>query len=257
MSDIIKDKKNIKKKFVTLLFLVLVFLVFAVVAMLFSILNDKGTKQEYSALKATAFEKKYLGANTLQGTDLSLLQSMNKDAVGWIEVSETGVDCPIMNSENYRYKNFSGLDDANGTPYLGTGSNLSKVEWNSTIYGSNQTSDNIFSDLDNYKEQDFWKTNDTLTLWSSRGMVYYEIFAVVSVEATGESGSSTEPVDFASYTDLSNQAHCEEFLTEIKNHQLYDTGIVPKYGDTFVTLCTYKDNADGESIMIFARKYNM
>lgn len=203
---------------------------------------------DYSSLKLMAFEDEFIQGNSLQGMDLETLQVMNEDAEGWLEIPGTSIDCPVMNSSKYRSKDFLGANDQNGTPYLGEGANLSQKNWNSIIYGNAAAEGSEFSDLDNYKEETFWKSNDTFKVWTEYGTESYQIFAVAEISST-ESGESS--FDYSAYTDLSDENTCKEFLVNIEKNKLYDTGVVASYGDSFVTLSGYGND---ETVALFAKQ---
>lgn len=81
----------------------------------------------------------------------------NPNCVGWVSVTDTRIDYPVMYTPNdpeyYLHRNFEGNESAAGTPFLGKGCLL---DGNSAIiYGHNMNDGSMFASLRNFDNPEF------------------------------------------------------------------------------------------------------
>lgn len=187
------------------------------------------------------------------GKNISGLQALNSDCIGWIEISGTSIDFPVMQSpdepELYLKSDFNKNYSRYGVPFLDYRCDLTESD-NLIIYGHHMTDGSMFSDLHKYMDKDFCAENPIITIYTTEGIAEYEIFAVLP-----ETG--TVPQDGQSIFKLINCTDETEFGTYmeyLKDRSLYDTDITAEYGDKLITLTTCEYSQNNGRLAVVGRK---
>ena len=189
--------------------------------------------------------------------DLSTVYAQNSDLIGWVQVKDTRIDYPVMQTkddpEYYLHRDFKKQSSASGTPFLDAASVVlprsedEEITWNWVIYGHHMKFGTMFHDLLEYEDKEFWEGHKTFTF-----AVYdpetgetddgdYEVFAVSRSKIQAADSDAFKYYQYAGYTD---EKHFDEFITGVKSESSFDTDITPEYGDQLVTLstCAYHTN---------------
>ncbi len=102
----------------------------------------------------------------LQAEDLSSqfqeLQAINPDVTGWVTVFGTEIDHPLVQGSNnltYINKNVYGEFDLAGSVYLDTRNDRDYSNTYNLVYGHNMSRHRMLSDINLYKDEDFFKQN--------------------------------------------------------------------------------------------------
>ena len=208
--------------------------------------------------------------------DLSELYEQNHDLIGWVQIKDTKIDYPVMQTptdpEFYLHMDFNGEYSASGTPFLDAASvvlprpitaddqvygqyydesasepQMLTPTWNWLIYGHNMKIGTMFAGLQNYDDQEFWEGHKTFTFdvydpatgTTDNGV--YEIFAVSRSKIRTDDSNAFKYYQYAGYID---EATFQEFVAGVKAESSYDTGVTPVFGDQIVTLstCAYHTN---------------
>lgn len=196
--------------------------------------------------------------------DLSDLYAQNHDLIGWIQIKDTKIDYPVMQTpddpEFYLHADFKKEYSASGTPFMDAMSAVKPREmviegenyqlettWNWLIYGHNMKFGTMFHDLQEYDAQEFWEEHPTFTFdvydpetgKTDNGV--YEIFAASRSQIRAEDSDAFKYYQYAGYSD---EETFNEYIAGVKSESSYDTGITPQYGDQLVTLstCAYHTN---------------
>ena len=79
--------------------------------------------------------------------DISLdaLRKENPDCAAWIYIEDTNINYPVMQTEEYLYKNFYGSNSKSGTPFVDSRCTLESD--NIIIYAHNMLNGTMFADL--------------------------------------------------------------------------------------------------------------
>ena len=172
----------------------------------------------------------------------------NADCIGWICIPGTAVDYPLMHtpedSEKYLRKDFYGAYSINGVPFLDGRCSLESA--NLIIYGHNMKNGTMFGSLKNYTDASYYAEHPTIELETAAGKALYTIFSVMKVQK-----------EDAWYRFLTVDAETD-FLHQIRYARecsLYDTGIIPTYGQQLLTLSTCYGSSGGDGrLLIVAAK---
>lgn len=175
--------------------------------------------------------------------DLSALFSQNGDCIGWLCVPDTQISYPVMhtpeNPQKYLRRNFYDEYSQSGVPFLDYRCDLESD--NLILYGHNMKNGTMFSELRHYTEQSFYYEHSTIELQTASGAEKYTVFAVAAVQKTDA---------WYSFIDASDSADFREQIEMVMQKSLYDTGIIPVFGQQIITLSTcYGSGKDGRLLV--------
>ena len=167
------------------------------------------------------------------GADLAACRKRNKDFIAWIQIPGTGIDYPIVatnDTDYYLNHSFDGKTSSLGTLFSLGKSNWKSPSKNTAIYGHNiSSSKRMFSELHKYKQESFYKAHPLIYLdsWYRPGV--YRIFAAFDI-TVGDWDPST--ASFASKSEFLS------FVDRAKSLTPYDTGVTVGPNDSIISLIT-------------------
>lgn len=179
---------------------------------------------------------------------LSKLRKRNSDVIGYLEIPDTTISYPVMQTKDDPNFYLNHDIDKNysfyGTPYLSAYCDLEKSD-NLIIYGHNINGGRMFGALTKYKEESFYQKHKNI-YFTTEKKSRYEIFAVISV--------NKYEFPYWQFVMAQDEIDYDEFVNKVKRYSLYDAGITPKYGDKLMTLSTC-DNSRGDDyrFVVFGR----
>lgn len=188
------------------------------------------------------------------------LIAMNPDTIGYVRISGTEVDFPVVQAQDndkYLATAFDGSSNKAGTVFLDYRCVLEahKRSDNLIIYGHNQRDRTMFGSLKDYKNNiDHYKKHPTVTFNSNYRSDEYKIFAYFVVETQPSQVSDGKVFDYQNYIDLSDRALFDSFISKIGERSQIITDVDVKYGDELLTLSTCSNEFDNSRFVIFARK---
>lgn len=171
------------------------------------------------------------------------LYQENPDFVGWIVIEETKIDYPVMQTledrEYYLHRDFKGDDSFAGVPFVGSGNLLAGNE-DIFIYGHNMRNKTMFAELMNYKEKVYWEEHSVIildTLWEHQKYMIFSVFHADEKEWSEKNG-------LFSSNNLMISKKRAQYLEEIKEKSIYETGLEPEIHTRliFLVTCSYQKN---------------
>lgn len=184
----------------------------------------------------------------------------NSDTVGWIRISNTVIDYPVLQTNDNDYyidKNFYRNPDRAGWVYMDFRCGISSEYFtdNTLMYGHNMASGVMFSDLKNYERYEwFYGENPIIEVSSLTTDYQYKIFAFMP--CNGAHGSDFE---FWNYIFFSREKEPEwtvrEYLQKIDEKSLVKTNVDIREDDKFLALstCYGGDTSDPTRFVVLAR----
>ena len=156
----------------------------------------------------------------VSAVDLRSLQSQYPDVRGWLTISESGIDYPVLQSspeepEYYLPRDYRGNYDINGSLFLQADCILGE-SGNLTIYGHNMNSGAMFGNLDQYASYDYWKAHPRVFFQTPGGMEEYRIAAVLKADVS--------MFDFQR-TSFQSPQELEAYVAQAKALSLFETGV--------------------------------
>lgn len=213
--------------------------------------NPKNTTNENQFTDILEKEKSNLSSENTY--NLENIAKINSDVIGWIKIDGTNIDYPIMQNGDYYlhkdiYKNYS----SHGTPYLAPFCNLKKSD-NLIIYGHHMKDNTMFSQLEKYKNYNFYLNHKYIKFFTIEdGKTIennYEVMIAFKTIAYSDEGFR-----YYSYTDFQNYEDYEEFVENCRNLEFYYTGVVGTHQDKYITLSTCEYSQKNGRMIIVAKK---
>lgn len=164
------------------------------------------------------------------------LLDYNPHLVGWLTIGDTVIDYPVVQTpdrpEYYLYRNFDGEYSDWGCLFADAGCDVANSD-NVIIYGHHMNDGSMFEALLDYESRAHWKDHPLIRFDTLTERRTYEIFAIVRTTATLDEG-----FPYHRFTDAETAADFDLFVADCKALSLYDTGIIPVYGDKLICLST-------------------
>lgn len=172
----------------------------------------------------------------LPSVDFATLSEINSDIVAWIYIEGTEINYPVVQgNDNSYYLNhlFDGTKNKAGCLFLDSRLESDFTEKNNVIYGHHLKNGTMFTDLMEYKKQEFYDDHMRALLFTPTGE-YEVLFFSGYVSNTA---SRAWEIDFSDIT-------FEEWLLEIIDNSCFESHIMPTVEDQVITLstCTYEFN---------------
>lgn len=177
----------------------------------------------------------------------------NTDLVGWMCIAGTPINYPVMQTPDrvdyYLYRNFAKQDNAHGCLYVRESCDVFAPSDNLTIYGHHMNDGSMFTGLDKYRKEEFWKEYPTIQFDTLYTRQTYTVFAVFKTTASAGYGFR-----YHLFENAEDEEAFEQFVSTCKSLAFYDTGITPVFGDKLITLstCEYSQN-NGRLVVVAVR----
>lgn len=189
--------------------------------------------------------------NTVILPEYKSLYEQNNDLVGWINIPDTVIDYPVVQSapENANYyltRNFDKVDSGRGCIYARETCDVFTPSDNVTIFGHNFKDGSMFRSLSSFAKKDRWEQGSTFTFDTIYEHHTYQIFAVFRTSAFNGRG-----FEYEKYENMT-ESEFNAFVESCKNLQLYDTGIIPTYGDKLLCLSTCEYTIENGRLVVAA-----
>ena len=170
----------------------------------------------------------------------------NEDYRGWLNVENTNIDYPILQSYDNQYY----LDKDINREYLMSGSifmnylNDGFNDENTVLFGHNMRNGTMFAQLKKYKDRDFFYENNNINIELSNGeTLKYEVFSVYV----------TDIEENYIQTKFDNVYEYKEFLERIKNKSIYESEIELCEDDQIITLSTCSFEFDDARLVVHGK----
>ncbi|MDO4965700.1 MAG: class B sortase [Lachnospiraceae bacterium] len=200
--------------------------------------------------------------------DMNQLYGLNEDTVGWLTIDDTNIDYPVMQTpddeEFYLDRDFNKNYSANGSLILDTESDIgtgtlecnyadgSLPSTNLIIHGHNMKNGAMFGNLDLYRKIDYEKKHNIIKLSTLTEKREYEIVSVFLSQVYLK--SQTDVFKYYKFFEAYNEDEFNDFYKNIKELQLYDTGVTAEYGDEFITLSVCAYHVDNGRLVVVGKR---
>ena len=210
--------------------------------------NQTPTQQQIEQLPAGSINEEYAS-----------LYAANNDFIGWVNIPATNVDYPVMQSDDndyYLHRDFDGNYDFAGTIFTDYEGKFGPDEMpnNTILYGHNMLYKYQFAALSNYsRDIEFLKTSPVIEFDTLYQKNKYKIFAVFKINTAAEHG---ELFAYNEYVYFKNQSEFYNYIMEVMDRSLYETGVDIEYGDELLTLstCDASTGLDDLRLVVVARR---
>lgn len=181
----------------------------------------KGNFPDPEAPGASGSEKKDQPAGRkcpVATVDLVTLRKQYLDVQGWLTIPDTGIDYPVLQSEQengefYLKRNYKKEYDINGSLFLQADCKVSESR-NLIIYGHNMNSGAMFGNLDLYAGEDYYNAHRFAYLQTEDGIQEYKIVTVLKADRNL----------FPFQQKLPDVVAVQEYLKVAKRREVFETG---------------------------------
>ncbi len=171
------------------------------------------------------------------------LYARNPDMVGWLRIGGTDMDLPVVqtpgDNEYYLRRGFDGLYATGGTLFLDERCSLtpddSTANW--LIYGHNMADGSMFGELTRYRDKSFWQAHPTFTFDTLYETGTWQVVAAL------DTALGADELPYYTFFDADTKLEWQKRVDAITELSLYDTGVIPEYGQQLLTLSTCGDTS--------------
>ena len=186
---------------------------------------------------------------------LEELQKINSDIVAWIEIENTNISYPVLqSSDNYYYlrRNYKKNYSLNGSIFLDKDYSFEKPSTNLLIYGHNMDNGTSFQNLLKYNDKKFYEEHPIIRFTTNKEDAKYEIIAVFRSRLYYADEKNV--FRYYNFINAKNEKEYNNFIKNVKNASLYDTGKTAKYGEVLMTLSTCSYHTKDGRFVVVAKK---
>lgn len=176
----------------------------------------------------------------------------NPDMVGWIQIENTVVNYPVVQTKNnpdyYLYRDFDKNNNAWGCIYVEEECDVFGPSDNVTIYGHHMYDGSMFTVLTRYADRGFLMEHPYIIFNTLLERRTYEIIAVFKTTA-----SVGEGFRYHTFINASTQRQFDSFVNECKRLSLYHIDATAEYGDKLITLSTCEYSQTNGRFVVVAK----
>lgn len=258
----LQKRKRMIKIQNTIYFILLIFFIGSVIFLGSQYFNNYNIEKENETLKNNMSENIISETqdpedkNNERITKVKQLQAENSDIVGWLEIEETNISYPVLQGEDNSYymtHNYKKEKSKDGSLFLDKDYNWEKPSTNLLIYGhNNRGSKEMFVDLLNYKEENFYKEHKNIRFTTTNEDAEYEIISAFLSRVYYK--NETNVFRYYFFIDANNKEEFDSYVKNCKKASLYETGVTAEYGDQLLTLSTCEFSQTDGRFAVVARK---
>lgn len=169
---------------------------------------------------------------------LAALKEQNDDFVCWISIDGTKIDYPVMQGspdspDFYLHHDFNKEDSESGLPYLNFDCNLSSTAI--LVYGHNMKNGSMFAGLLKFADEKYCQEHNVIRLETPQDT---REFRIVSAFYDRVYYQDEDVFKYYNYVGNLDETAYPDFVKNVKEKSLYDTGITPSFGDQLLILST-------------------
>lgn len=176
------------------------------------------------------------------------LLKRNKDTVGWINVNNTNINYPVVqtsNNEDYLYKAFDGSSNQAGWIFADYRNNMKDFDKNTIIYGHSRLNNTMFGSLLNVVYSSWYtnKYNQVIRFSTPTENTMWQVFSTYKINV------ETYYLTTTFYSDTNYL----EFLNTLANRSIYKFNVPLNENDKILTLSTCSDAKGTGRIVLHAK----
>lgn len=183
------------------------------------------------------------------------LYNQNQDFVGWLEIQDTDIKYPVMQTPNdpeyYLRRDFNGNDDSNGTLFVDYRCDLINPGTNTIIFGHNMKSGKMFGGLKKYLNYDYFSNHKTIYF---NTLYFKEEYEVVGVGLSQVGYNDDGNYKYYEFINAVSQQEFDEFLQNIQSLSAFDETINLTSSDKILTLSTCNSYTEDGRLFVVAKR---
>jgi sortase B len=193
---------------------------------------------DYSFLNGVNDEENYSKAENVYNN----LQMINEDSIGWISIPETGIDYPVVQTEDnvyYLSHNIENELSSRGCIFMDCQNVESDLHI--VLYGHNMVDGSMFSDLELYEEVEYYQNHSIIEFNMYGEQTSWEIFSVMITDSKPYRIGFIDDADYFVY------------VNEMKQNSIYEIEVDITEKDRVLTLSTCTSWSSDERFVIHAK----
>ncbi len=177
------------------------------------------------------------------------VKEQNPDLVGWVKIEGTKIDYPVLqtvdNPNFYLKHDFDRKSSIYGAPYVAEECDLANDCKNILIYGHHMKNGSMFAALDEYLDKGFRDAHPIVQFDTLEEYGDYQVMAAFTMSAVDQDNPLYQWISAGSEEAFAN------YVSYVKKHSAYDTGIDARWGDHLISLVTCEyTHRDGRLIVV-------
>ncbi len=232
------------------IFLMIVFLVCTYLLVKLLIIDP------YTANKATNEIKKLYYDDEISLEDrFKALAAINPDIVGWIFISNTNIDYPVLYNEDdpsyYLHHNYKREISRYGSIYIDSACKIrEEISKNIIIHGHHMRDKSMFADILKFSDIDFYKENPVIEFDTAQERANWKIISLFKTNTLPSQGK----IFNYCIPSFKNSEAFLKFVNEIRIRSLIDTPVDVNEEDSLITLSTCSYEFEDFRTVLVARK---
>lgn len=249
--------KHSKKKVVSIQILKSLFLIIILVVLAYCLYDwhlSNQNKSIYDKIEQKVQEEAETG-KTKNRQKVEMLKKENSDVIGWIQISDTNINYPLLQTQNNDYyltHNYQKEKSQYGSIFLKAECNLLDNNSNLMIYGHNMQDRQMFYSLLNYCDKNYYEKHKNIQIATLEEESNYSIVTVFKSRVFYE--DEKDAFKYYNYTNFRDEKEYQEFIDKSKEIQLYDTEVSAEYGQQLITLITCEYSQSNGRLIVVAKK---
>lgn len=153
----------------------------------------------------------------VSGYDFEKLRETNGDIYAWITVPGTQIDYPVLQSDTDNYYLEKNLDHTKGYPgciYSNSCNSREFTDLLTVLYGHNMKNGSMFGSLHDYEQEEFFRENREIIIYTEGQCLRYEIVAAVRFS----------DLYIPDYYGINDDIGRDAFLSEIRQNAAGESG---------------------------------
>ena len=248
-------KKNKKNKIIAIIATIILICSISYITISKYINYRKQKEQQEILNKIKINEEEITEETTERMLKLKELQKENSDIVGWLEIERTGINYPVLQTNNNDYyltHTYKKENSKNGSIFLDKDYNFSIPSSNLLIYGHNNKNGKMFEELLNYENEEYYKKHPNIRFTTEKWDSTFEIIAVFKSRVYYK--DETNVFRYYYFINAENEEEYNYYIEQCKKASLYNIGTSAKYGDQLLTLSTCDYSTANGRFAVVARK---
>ena len=248
-------KKNKKNKIIAIIATIILICSISYITISKYINYRKQKEQQEVLNKIKINEEEITEETTERMLKLKELQKENSDIVGWLEIERTGINYPVLQTNNNDYyltHTYKKENSKNGSIFLDKDYNFSIPSSNLLIYGHNNKNGKMFEELLNYENEEYYKKHPNIRFTTEKWDSTFEIIAVFKSRVYYK--DETNVFRYYYFINAENEEEYNYYIEQCKKASLYNIGTSAKYGDQLLTLSTCDYSTANGRFVVVARK---
>ena len=182
------------------------------------------------------------------------LFNKNKSLIGWIEIADTIIDYPVMQTKDNEYylkHDFNQKNDANGCIFLDCNCDVILGNDNRILYGHHMKNGKMFSSLIKYADMDYYEKHKYIRFDTIYEKGTYEVMYAFRSRIYNQDEITFK---YYQFIDANSSEEFDSYMEEMDKMSLIDTGVYATYGDKLLTLSTCDYQEENGRFVVVAKR---